>query len=470
MPEGLPSVGDAGRGQTMRLTGVEGGNLSLRLCHGGRGQRAAGSTKGWAAERRTGLDEGIRVLSRERESERDKERERRREQERASGMCGEASVEQEVKERALGALGSWHGPSPNKRCGRVTKQRERDNCAQNAEREERAAARPLFLLFRPWASLAQVHGGALLSTSGLLSWAHARDLWTYIHRLLGLGALGPWGPGAALEPLGLCTADLLAHPRHSCSFIISGRATPPSTPFPACGSRSPPWCHALPFAHPSRSPFNQSGVSHRLAPNPAAAVHLLRPARPLGCAVAPPKPCAEAMQPPSLPPSICTSYPNLPRTSLRLSPSGSPSTAAPRPTSDVAVRVHSAHTVAIAYALHHAMPNHGRQLFQPVVLNVPRPSDSIRVQLPCAAPLAICLSVVAPPSAVVHPGASGTRRSPVLSLEGPREAALSCLTRIGRPSGLVCAERQDACITAVANLHHFTCSNIGPCSKLLRQN
>ena len=53
-------------------------------------------------------------------------------------------------------------------------------------------------------------------------------------RVLGPGALGPWGPGAALEPLGLCTADLLAHPRHSCSFIISGRATPPSTPFPAC--------------------------------------------------------------------------------------------------------------------------------------------------------------------------------------------------------------------------------------------
>jgi hypothetical protein len=150
-----------------------------------------------------------------------------------------------------------------------------------------------------------------------------------------------------------------------------------------------------------------------------------------------PKPCSlQAFHP-----SICTSYPNLPRTSLRLSPSGSPSTAAPRPTSDVVGRVHSAHSVAIAYALHHAMPNRGRQLFQPVVLNVPRPRDSVRVQLPCAAPLALCLSVVAPPSAVVHPGASGTRRSPVLSLEGPREAALSCLTRIGRPSGLVYAER-----------------------------
>ena len=60
-----------------------------------------------------------------RERERGKEGKRERlgegERDRASGMCGEALVEQEVEERALGALGSWHGPSPNERCGCVTR-------------------------------------------------------------------------------------------------------------------------------------------------------------------------------------------------------------------------------------------------------------------------------------------------------------------------------------------------------------
>ena len=65
-------------------------SLSLRLCHGGRGQQTAlgRSTTGWTAEHRAGVGgeagcclEGVWVV-----------------------LCGEGSVEQEVEERALGGV------------------------------------------------------------------------------------------------------------------------------------------------------------------------------------------------------------------------------------------------------------------------------------------------------------------------------------------------------------------------------